>query len=88
VARLQYTAAARTDLEQIYRYIRDQSGSGAVAIKFVGELRGKCRDLAAAPITMGRPRNDLRPDVRSYPHGNYVIFFRYLGDTLEIVQHI
>ena len=35
---------------------------------------------------MGRPRTDLRPDLRSYPYGNYVIFFRYLDDTLEVVN--
>lgn len=86
MARLRYLTAARTDLGDIYRYIRDRSGSGAVAIRFVRELRGKCRSLAEAPITMGRPRTDLRPDLRSHPHGNYVIFFRYVGDVLEIVN--
>lgn len=86
MAQLRYSAAAQTDLGEIYSYIRDQSGSGAVAIQFVRQLRSKCRDLAKAPITMGRPRTDLRPDLRSYPYGNYVIFFRYLDDTLEVVN--
>ncbi len=35
---------------------------------------------------MGRPRPELRPDLRSFPFGNYVIFFRYLEDTLEVVS--
>ena len=85
-ARLRYSAAAREDLGQIYRFIRDQSGSGIIALRFVRTLRQKCRDLAAAPITMGRPRRDLRPDLRSHPVGNYIIFFRYIGNALEIVN--
>jgi plasmid stabilization system protein ParE len=34
----------------------------------------------------GRPRPELRLDLRSHPHRNYVIFFRYVGDALEIVH--
>ena len=35
---------------------------------------------------MGRPRTELRPDLRSHPYGNYMIFFRYGDDELEIVK--
>jgi len=86
MARLRYTAAAKDDLDSIAHYIADSSGSRAVAERFVGEFRQKCRDLAAAPIVMGRPRPELRPDLRSLPFGNYVIFFRHPGDLLEIVN--
>ena len=53
---------------------------------FARELRGKCRNLARATIQMGRSRAELRPDLRSHPHGNYVIFFRYVSDALEVVN--
>ncbi len=88
MARIRYTVTARNDLGQIYRYIREQSGSGETARRFVHELRQKCNALAAAPIVMGRPRTELRPDLRSHPHKSYVIFFRYVGDVLEIVSVI
>jgi plasmid stabilization system protein ParE len=90
VARLRYSAAARRDLGQIYHYIRERSGSGDVARRFVQELRSKCRLLADSPIRMGRPRAELRADLRSHPHKSYVIFFRYVGDNeeLEIVNVI
>jgi plasmid stabilization system protein ParE len=88
VAHLRYSLTARNDFGQIYRYIRERSGSGETARRFVHELRQKCHALAAAPILMGRPRTELRADLRSHPHKSYVIFFRYVGATLEIVNVI
>lgn len=37
---------------------------------------------------MGRARKELGPDLRSQSHKSYVIFFRYLGDVLEVVNVI
>jgi plasmid stabilization system protein ParE len=86
VARIRYSATARGDLGEIYRYIRRQSQNGVVARDFVNKLRDKCLELANAPIQMGRPRPELRPDLRSHSYGSYIIFFRYVGDTLEILN--
>ena len=45
--------------------------------------------MAQLPSTLGRPRPELRPDLRSFPFKGYVIFFRYLDDdSLEIVHII
>jgi toxin ParE1/3/4 len=88
VPRLRFAVAAKNDLNSIARYIADRSGSRVVARRFMRELRGKCEQLAAAPILMGRPRADLRPGLRSHAHKSYVIFFRYVGDVLEIMRVI
>jgi toxin ParE1/3/4 len=37
---------------------------------------------------MGRPRPELRPDLRSFAFKGYVILLRYEGDWLEIVNII
>ena len=88
MAHVRFSAAARNDLAQIYHYIRERSGSGETAKRFVHELREKCAELATAPIIMGRPRTELRPDLRSHSHKSYVILFRYVGGVLEVVNVI
>jgi plasmid stabilization system protein ParE len=87
VARLRFSSAAKDDIDSIAEYIAEMSGSRSIATRFAEELRGKCRDLARAPIQMGRLRPELRRDLRSHPHKNYIIFFRYVtGGILEIVN--
>lgn len=86
MARLRYTAAAQDDLDSIAVYIAEQSGSRVIAERFTGELRGKCRDLARLPGRLGRPRPELIADLRSFAYKNYLIFFRYTGETVEIVN--
>jgi len=34
----------------------------------------------------GRERPELRSDLRSFPVGNYIIFYRALPDGVEIVR--
>ena len=86
--RLRYSTTAREDLVGIATYIVDRSGSRVVAERFVDRLRGKCREIAEAPIRLGRPRPNLLPDIRTLTFGNYMIFFRYVGDMVEIVNVI
>jgi toxin ParE1/3/4 len=35
---------------------------------------------------MGRARPELRPDLRSFPVGRFVIFYREVRDGIEIVR--
>ena len=88
MARLRYTATARSNLVSITTYIADRSGSRAVAERFAARLRAKCREIAGSPIQLGRARPTLLPDIRSLTFGNYMIFFRYAGDVVEIVNVI
>lgn len=84
--RLVYLAAAQRDLLSILEYITRESGSAAVGKAFTDRLQGRCAKLAALPGTLGRARPELRPDLRSSAFGSYVIFFRYRGDMLEVVN--
>lgn len=83
---LVYLAAARRDFADILEYITRESGSLAIGRGFVDLLRMQCRKLASLPATLGRPRPELRPDIRSFPFKGYVIFFRHNGDRFEVVN--
>ncbi|KYC41641.1 plasmid stabilization protein [Scytonema hofmannii PCC 7110] len=85
---LRYLEQAKTDLLRIKRYIAKESGSNDVALQYTKKLRQQCQKLAELPGTMGRARPELMEGVRSFPHGNYVILFRYIDSVLEIISII
>ena len=35
---------------------------------------------------MGRARPDLLPELRSFPHKRYIVFFKYTPDALVVVN--
>lgn len=84
--RVRLLDGARDDIAAIYAQIEQASGSSLVAERFARRLNDQCRRLASLPGMLGRPRPELRPDMRSYAFGNYVIFFRHAGDLLEVVN--
>ena len=86
MCRLQFTDDARRDLVDIALYIASESQSREIALAFVERLRAKCRHLASLPAILGTARLDLSEDIRSTPCQGYVIFFRYQGDVLEVVN--
>jgi toxin ParE1/3/4 len=83
---LRYSSTALEDLADFAAYIGKTSGSRKIARAFAVALREQCTKLAGLPGILGRPRPELRPDMRSFAIRGYVIFFRYLGDTVEIVR--
>jgi plasmid stabilization system protein ParE len=83
---LRYLTAARRDLLGILDYVAAASDNLETARRFTASLERKCNELASLPGTLGRPRPELRSDLRSTAHGRYVIFFRYVDDVLEIVN--
>jgi len=84
--RLTYLASAERDLLEVFEYLVRTTEGVETALRFVGELRGQCRRLAALPGTLGRPRPELRRDIRSFPFKGYIVFFRYREDEFEIVN--
>jgi len=86
--RLRMLPSAKADLVNILEYITRESGNLIVGRRFVDALRQHCRKLAALPGTLGRARPELRSDIRSVAFKSYVIFFRYVDDTFEVVNII
>ncbi|WP_455171896.1 type II toxin-antitoxin system RelE/ParE family toxin [Azospirillum largimobile] len=72
MARLEFTAAAEADLEQIGDYIAHENPLAAV--RMVLDIREHCRKIAAVP-GIGHARPDLGPDLRSLALQPYVIVY-------------
>jgi toxin ParE1/3/4 len=74
---------ARFDLVEIGLYIAEESPNSA--LEFLDTIEQKCEMLATNP-EMGRTRRELAPGLRSYPAGNYVIFYREVVSGIEIAR--
>jgi toxin ParE1/3/4 len=83
---LEFSAAALRDMAEIEARIEEASGSSEAAERFVTQLVEKCKRLAKFGTRVGRKRPELLPDLRSYPYRNYIIFFRYTGDSFYVVN--
>ncbi len=86
VRTLRLNRTAQRNLAEITIFIAAQSGSRRVAECFISQVRQKCGHLASLPATMGRDRSELRPGLRNVAFRNYAIFFRYVGDTFEVLN--
>lgn len=81
---VQRSPEARTDLLQIWLYLAERNPQAAD--RLLDLIDQKCRLLAEMP-GMGRGRPELRPNLRSFPVGRLLIFYRPLGDDgIEIVR--
>jgi len=69
---VEFAPQARADLLDILTHIAADDPARAAA--FVGEIEQRCNALRDFP-TSGRGRPELAPDLRSKPHGRYVIFY-------------
>jgi toxin ParE1/3/4 len=80
---LRFRPEAENDLINIGAYIERDDPNAAAS--FVRTLREKCGSLLANP-EIGRSRPELITDLRSFPVGQYVIFYRPRQEILEIVR--
>ncbi len=83
---LSLTSQAEDDLNSIFWFIARESSSAEVAFIFVERLRLRCEEIARLPFSIGRRRLDLRTDLHSSTFEGYVLFLRYLDDTLQVVR--
>ncbi|GGF77143.1 hypothetical protein GCM10007301_41340 [Azorhizobium oxalatiphilum] len=83
--KLRYLPAALRDLGSIFDYIAERNDHPATARSFTARLRKRCRQLASTPGLLGTARPELGPDFRCLPFRDYLIFFRYVDGTVEIL---
>ena len=77
------TEPAEEDLREIAFYIADDNIDAAFAM--LDRFTRRFEMLASMPQT-GRRRDELEPNLRSFPEGNYVVFYRELVEGIEIIR--
>lgn len=80
-----YRPEARRELQQIYDYIAEASGSHAVAERFVERILTRCRKIGDVPYG-GRPRDDLQTGLRTVPFEKSAVIAYRIGETVDITN--
>lgn len=78
-----FTPEANEDALQIWEYISQFSDERADA--WLDELKEKCQLIADTPM-MGRARPEIDANARSFPLGNYMIYYRRAGADIEVFR--
>lgn len=80
-----FLPSAQVDFEHIYDFIAEDNP--AKAQEFIALLKKQCLVLEENP-RMGRSRPEIRDDLRGLSVPPYIIFYRIVGDTVEVVNVI
>ena len=80
-----YSSDANTDVEEIALYIFDLNP--VAAHHFLNALEETCELLAEHPL-IGRLRQELGEGIRSFPVGNYLIFYTPAPDGIDVARVI
>jgi toxin ParE1/3/4 len=77
---------ADSDLDDIWYYIANKSGSFDVADRLADSITDRFFLLGRYPY-LGRARDeDLRPGLRSFPVGDYIIIYRIENEDAVILR--
>ena len=83
MARYLITRRAQEDIDEILKYIAADNLNAALAFS---DRLTELFELLAENRKIGRERPELKEDLRSFPEGNYVIFYRMWAGQLAIVR--
>ena len=83
MAKIERTSKAQSDLVDIWLYIANDSP--AAADKFLDQIDSICELLSASPV-LGRSREELGRNLRSFPVGDYLIFYRPIRSGIVVVR--
>jgi toxin ParE1/3/4 len=74
------------ELDGIWYYTAKESGNIEVADRLIDSITDRFFLLAGHPYVGRRRDHDLRPGLRSFPVGEYVIIYRIEGDDVMILH--
>ena len=79
--KLKFTRQSKQDLDDIWDYIAQDNRDAADG--FIDSLYKKCALFVERP-EIGRERPEIRTGVRSFPVGNYLVFYHLQEGTVTI----
>jgi toxin ParE1/3/4 len=82
----QRAPSADSDLDDIWYFVAKESGNADTAERFIESLTDRFYLVSANPY-IRRNRDDLRPGLRSFPVGQYVIVYR-IEDEEVVILHV
>lgn len=79
---------AETELDDIWLYVARESGSAEIADRLLDSIIEHFLLLARNPYLGRRRDNDLRPGLRSFSVGEYVILYRVESDKAVLILRV
>lgn len=83
MARTSYSAAAKRDLKEIWKYIARDNVKAADNL--LDQIESVLAMLGGSPL-LGRSRDELAAGLRSFPVGNFVIFYLPRRSGITVVR--
>jgi toxin ParE1/3/4 len=77
---------AEAELDDIWYYVAKESGSIRIADRLIESITGRFCLLSRYPHIGRRRDHDLRPGLRSFPVGEYLIIYRAEGEDVLILH--
>jgi toxin ParE1/3/4 len=71
------------DLDSIWDFIANENVTAADRVL---DRIGEVLDMLIRNPLAGRQRQELTPGLRSFPAGNYIVFYLPLDDGIEVVR--
>lgn len=84
---VRFSRNARQDLDQIWHYIANESGSTDRADRVVASIAATAMAIGQAP-SIGSLRDPLNPNMRGVASGNYLIYYRSSAKGVQIARVI
>jgi toxin ParE1/3/4 len=86
--RIRLSPQARADLDEVWFYIANESGSEERATRIVAAITDKFALFARFPFIGKSFESVNRPNIRSFPVGSYVIFYSTRPAEIRILRII
>ncbi|GAT31662.1 toxin ParE1/3/4 [Terrimicrobium sacchariphilum] len=83
MARLLRTPQSQKDFEEIWDFIADDNPNAADSLL---RLLDETASLLARAPGLGRKRPEILPEVRSFPVGNYVLYYFPIADGIQLLR--